>query len=172
MVDFGRAERVQIDLRKTLFDRPQQILVPLQGQRRVESALHQDLIAAEIDGFLNLLEQHLLRQHVRFLVTFRTVERTEVTNSGASVAVVDVAVDIVRADSFGMHPLRHGMSCFADGDQVVRVQQREGIVRRKSFARDRFSEQRFQFVGAESRRRDGRCESGHDGFESWKVGSC
>lgn len=135
----------------------------------METALHQDLIAAEIDRFLNLLVQHLFGKHIGFRVPLGSVERAEIAHRRTGVAVIDVAIDVVRADSLRMHSLGDGMGRFADADQVVRMQQRKGIVRRETFTRDRLSEQRFQVAGGECRRGSGRCESGHVRFEGWKI---
>ena len=62
--DFRRAEGVQVHLRIACLQVAQQLLVPLQLQRRVIAALHQDLVAAEGDRLLDLLVQLFARQHV------------------------------------------------------------------------------------------------------------
>ena len=55
-----------LSVRKLLLDVAQQFLVPLQLEFRVQAALHQDLVAAQIDRLLNLLVELVALQHVSF----------------------------------------------------------------------------------------------------------
>src|SRR6266571_6019588 len=55
MDELARAETVDVDLREFAFDVVQQVKVPLLGQLRMMSALHQDLRAAQRNRLLDLL---------------------------------------------------------------------------------------------------------------------
>ena len=68
----------------------------------MQTALHQDAGAAQVDGLLDLLEDHFLRKNVAFGVAHRAVERAEAAILGAEVRVVDIAVDDVADDAFRM----------------------------------------------------------------------
>ena len=105
-------------------------------ERRVQAPLHQDLVAADGDRLFDLLEQHLARQHVDFVVLRRPVERAEIADGRAGVRVVDVAVDVVRAERLGMQAARDGIGRLAQRDEVVRFDaapapRRESVARRR-----------------------------------------
>ncbi len=125
--DFRGAEGVQVDRRKASSQVAQQLLVPLQLQRRMVAALQEDLIAAEGDGFLDLLVQHLARQDVGVGVGALAVEGAEIADGGADVGVVDVAVDVVGAVRLGMQPAAHGVGGAAEGGQVAAVEQGQAL---------------------------------------------
>ena len=96
--DFGRRQRVQLELRVPRLHRAEQILVPRDRQVRVVAALQQQLIAADGDRLVDLAEDLLEAEHVAVGRADRTVERAEVAARDADVRVVDVAVDDVGDD--------------------------------------------------------------------------
>ncbi len=61
LVDFGEvidlwwAEAVNVHFRKVTLDVTEQLFVPIELEGRMQSALHQDLIAAQRDGLFDLL---------------------------------------------------------------------------------------------------------------------
>ena len=57
-----------------LLDVAEQLLVPLQGQMRMQSALHEDLVAAQRDGLADLVEQDVAIEHVGVGVVHLAVE--------------------------------------------------------------------------------------------------
>jgi hypothetical protein len=124
--DFGGGEAVQVNL-KALLDRAQQILVPLDLQVRVESALHEDAGAAQLDGLLDLLEDDFLGQDVALGVAQRAVEGAEGAVLAAKVGVVDVAVDDVGDHAFGMQAPPDGVGSHADADEVGIFEQIDGF---------------------------------------------
>ena len=65
----------------------------------MQPALHQDLVAAQRDGLADLLEQHVAVEDVGLGVVDLAIERAEVADRRADVGVVDVAVDVVGADT-------------------------------------------------------------------------
>ena len=50
VMNLRRAEAVDVDLRKVLFDVAQQLFVPLQLELGMQAALHQNLVAAQVDA--------------------------------------------------------------------------------------------------------------------------
>ena len=123
-VDFGKvvqfrgAKAVDIDVGESGFDIPEELLVPLEFEVGVQSTLHEDLVAAEIDGFLDLLEQFLSIQHVAFVAFRGSVKRAEVANRGADVGVVDIPIDIVGSVVLGVQAVGNRLCCLAKGAQV------------------------------------------------------
>jgi hypothetical protein len=134
--EFGGAEAVDVDLRELPLHAAEQVFVPLERQLRVQAALNENLVAAEVDGFLNLLMQNFLGEDVRLAVADGSVERTEVADGRADVGVVDVPVDVVGAVTLGVQPARDGIGRGPEGGEVVRLQQRESLGRRESLADD------------------------------------
>src|SRR6516225_12196168 len=92
-----RAERMQIHSGKSRLQVAEQVLVPLESKTGVETALHQDLIAAERDRLLDLLIEDFARQDVRVGRARLAVESAEIANRRADVCVVDIAVDVISA---------------------------------------------------------------------------
>src|SRR6188768_3892279 len=93
---------MELELGIARLDRTEQILVPGDRQIGIVSALEQQLVAAQVDRFLNLAEDLLEAQHIAVRRTDRPVERTEVAPRDAEIRVIDVAVDDVRDDALGM----------------------------------------------------------------------
>src|ERR1700730_6566704 len=86
---------MQIDLRVARFQISEQFLVPFEPEARMQSTLHENLIAAQGDRLFDLLIKHFPRENVRVGVRALAIEGAEVANRGADVRVVDVAVDVV-----------------------------------------------------------------------------
>ena len=93
----------------------------------MQAALHQDAGAAQVDGFLNLVEDDFLGQDVAFGVAHGTVEGAEAAILGAEIGVVDVAVDDVADHVFRMQLAADGVGGHADADQVVALEQVDGF---------------------------------------------
>ena len=85
-----------------LLDRAEQILVPRERQIGIVAALQQQLDAADGDRLVDLSEQLVESEHVAFGRSDGPIERAEVALRDADVRVVDVAVDDVGDDAFGM----------------------------------------------------------------------
>ena len=94
------------------------------------AALQQRLIAAQGDGFLDLLVEHLARQDVGVGIGALAIERAEVADGGADVGVVDVAVDVVGAIRLGMQTATDGVGGPAQGGQVAAVEQGHALLER------------------------------------------
>ena len=96
--EFRWAERMDVDLRESFLDGGQEFDVPVEIERRIHAALHQDLGPTDPHEFRDLFEQHLMLQRVGILLVAFSLEGTEDAFRGADVGVVDVAVDDVRSD--------------------------------------------------------------------------
>ena len=93
---------MHVDLWEAAFDVVQQLLVPVEFVLGVQAALHQDLVAAQSDRLLDLVEQLLAGQHVSLFMAGPPIEGAEIADRRADVGVVDVAVDVVSAVLLGM----------------------------------------------------------------------
>ena len=118
--DLRRRKTMAPDLEPGL-DRPQQILIPFDLQLRMQPALHQNAGAAQVDGFLDLFEDSLVRMDVTLGVPHRPVERAEAAIFGAEIRVIDVAIDDVADHSFGMQLAADRVGRHSDPDQIVAV---------------------------------------------------
>ena len=127
VLNLGRREAMQPDLRETALDGAEHLLVPLDLQIGMQAALHQHARAAEIEGLLNLLEDDVDAVDVAFRVAHRTVEGAEAAVLRAEVGVVDIAVDDVGDDAFGMELAAQRVGGHADPNEVVRVKQADGF---------------------------------------------
>src|SRR6476469_4716010 len=74
--DFRRRKTVLPDIEATP-DRAQQIFVPFDMEVRMQTALHQDPGAAQVDCLLDFLEDLFLGENVAFGMAHRAVERAE-----------------------------------------------------------------------------------------------
>ena len=61
--DLRRGEAVQMNA-EALLDAAEEVFIPLDLQIGMQTALHEDAGAAEVEGFLDLLEDRFLRQNV------------------------------------------------------------------------------------------------------------
>ena len=94
---FGRAERMQSDLRIARFQLPEQVFVKIDPQFRVQAALQQQLVAAQREGFLDFLGVLFDRGDVGpFGLVRLAVKIAEFTTRNADVRDVDIAVDLPR----------------------------------------------------------------------------
>ena len=108
---------------EALLDRRQQILIPLDLQIRVQAALHQDAGSAQVECFLNLVEDDLVREDVALGVAHGAIEGAEAAVLGAEIGVVDVAVDDVADHAFRMELAPDGVGLHADTDEVIGCEQ-------------------------------------------------
>ena len=129
MMDLRRTEAVNVDLREPRFDVGQQLFVPFQRQLGVQAPLHQDLVAAEGHRLFDLLVQHVARQDVDFFVPGWPIKRTEIADRGTLVRVVDVAIDVVRAEGLRMETPGDGVGRTAQRDQIVRIRSTAALLR-------------------------------------------
>src|SRR5262245_13584358 len=93
---------MQLELGIPGFHGTEEILVPLDREVGVMATLQEQLVAADGDGLVDLLEDLLEAEHIAFARSDWPVERAEVAARHADVRVVDVAVDDVRHDPLGV----------------------------------------------------------------------
>ena len=142
VLDLGRREAVEVD-RVAALDRAEEILVEVDPEVRVVAALHEDAGAADRERLLDLLEDDRLRQQVALArVAGAAVEGAEVAVGDADVRVVDVPVDDERdAAGIGL-PVAELVRDAADGDEVARAEQRDGVLVGDALAVERSLEDR------------------------------
>ena len=100
------------------------------------ASLQQGLVAAQGDGLLDLLVEHLAGQDVSVGIAALAVEGTKVAHGRADVGVVDVAIDVEGAVRLRMQPARDGVGGPAQGVQVLAVEQGTAFVVGESLALD------------------------------------
>ncbi len=98
MLQLGRTEAVDINMRIFFADVAEQFEIPIERQLRVVPALHENLNTARGGKFVQLLIELLPAQHVVVFVFLGPVKRAELAVNVADVGVVDVAVDDVGHD--------------------------------------------------------------------------
>jgi hypothetical protein len=142
VLDLGRRERVQVHLVAAL-DRAEEVLVVVDAQVGVVTALHEDARAADRERLLDLLEDDRLREQVALgAIAGAAVEGAEVAVGDADVRVVDVPVDDER-DPAGVAVSRTQLvGGLADGDEVLRLEERDGLGVGDALAGERLVEDR------------------------------
>ena len=125
VLDLGRAQRVDDQLRERLLDGGEVLLVVLDAVVRVVAALEHDLRAAEFDG-LRAAAQDVVEVAGPALggVLGRGVEGAELARRDAHVGVVDVPLDDVRRDVLGA---RVPAAAYGVGGGAQRVQRRVAV---------------------------------------------
>src|SRR3569623_90011 len=94
----------------------------------MQAALHQHSRAAEVERFLDLLEDYFLRQNIPFGMSHGPVECAEAAILRAEVGVVDVAVDDIGNDAFRMPLAPDGIRLHADSDQVIGAEELQRLL--------------------------------------------
>src|SRR5208337_4474397 len=128
VVNLRGAEAVDVDPGKMILDIAEQLLVPLQSQMRMQSALHEDLVSAQRHGLADLLEHDVAVEHVGIGIVHLAVKSAEIADCGADVGVVDVAVDVVRAVRLGMKPLADSLGRAAKVQEARLLKQRDAFL--------------------------------------------
>src|SRR5262249_44672393 len=112
--------------RVTRLDRAEQILVVVDPEVGMVTALHQETGAADRQRLFDLLEDDRLGQDVALArVAGAAVERAEVAVRVADVRVVQVAVDYERDARRIDLPVAQLVRGAPDGDEVARFEQRK-----------------------------------------------
>ena len=120
---------MQVDFRKTLFDRAEHIFVELDPQIRVQPALQQHARPAQLEHLLDFFVDRFERQDVAVFGAERAVKRAERAIFGAEIRVIDVAVDLVGGDARVGLRAAHFIGRHADADQVIGVEKIERFLR-------------------------------------------
>ena len=98
MVEFGRTESVDIDVRIFRPDVLQKIDIPPEWQFRMMSTLHQDLNPALRRKFIELPIDLLERKHIMIFIFFGSIKRAEFAVNIADIRVINVSIDNVSDD--------------------------------------------------------------------------
>src|SRR5712664_1819207 len=85
----------------------------------MQPALHQNPRAPQVDGLLNLVEDHFLGMNVTLSVTHGPIESAEAAELGAEVRVIDIAVDDIAHDAVWVQLAAHRVGGHSDPDQIV-----------------------------------------------------
>src|SRR6185369_4497991 len=123
VVDLGRREAVQLEVRIFFTERTQQVFVPLNAEVRVESALHEDAGAAERDRLVDLLADLFEAADVSVRGARTAIERAESADNVTDIRVVDVAIDDVRDDVIEMMARAYLIRSRTHTRYVVRFEQ-------------------------------------------------
>src|SRR5947209_2996997 len=136
VMNLRRREAVELKVRVSRVQRAQEFFVPLQGEVRVQTALHQHARAAERDGLVNLLANLLEGSDIRVGLSGPPVESAEGADDVADVRVVDVAVNDVRDDASGVLATPNLVRRRAHSRDVVRLEKDGALLRRHASARE------------------------------------
>ena len=98
MDELARAETVDVEAGKFIFDVREQVEIPLLRELGMMTALHQHLRAAERDGFLDFFIQLGQGDDVGVVIFFDTVERAKLAIHIANIGVIDIAIHDVSDD--------------------------------------------------------------------------
>src|SRR6266571_7666348 len=120
-----------MDLRKALLDAAQHLLIPLNLQVRMQTALHQHAGAAQLHGLADFLIDRYHLQHVTFDspgTFYWGIKSAEGAVFGAEVGVINVAIDDVSGHAFRMQLTAQRIGFHAQADQVVRAEQVKSLL--------------------------------------------
>jgi len=117
VIQLGSGEGVAVDVEASP-DVGDQLAPPVREQVGVVPSLHQQLLAAQPHGLLDLAVDLVPREDVRLAVAGPTVERAEPAVRDADVGGVQVAVDDVGDASLGVQAALHRVRHAAEGEEV------------------------------------------------------
>ncbi len=109
----------------------QHLLVPVDFEVGMQASLHQDTGAAEFDGLANFFVDGVEVEDVALFgggTLERAIERAEGAVFGTEIRVINIAIDDVGDGAFGMQAAADGVGFHADSDEVVGVEQVEGLL--------------------------------------------
>jgi len=92
--------------------------IKIQPQIRMHAALEQDLVAAQGLGFRHFGRQFVPGEHIALGMSRRTEKGAKPAAASTNVGIVDVAVDNVGNDRFGMTGQPDGMGLRTQGEDV------------------------------------------------------
>src|SRR3982074_726179 len=111
-----------MNLGKALPDAPQHLLVPINLEIGMQSALHQNAGSTELDRFANLVVNGFEIEDVSFFCLWaleRPIEGAKGAVLGAEIRVVNIAVDDVSRNAFGMQLAPYSVGFHANANQVI-----------------------------------------------------
>ena len=108
---------------ESVFDGAKEIFVPLDLQIRMQSALHENSRATEVERFLYFVEDDLFRKDVALAMSEGSIKRTETAVLRTKIRVIDVAIDYVSGDTLGVQFSSDRVGLHSDADQVVTTEE-------------------------------------------------
>src|SRR5262245_26138838 len=105
------------------------------------AALHEDLVAADRERFLNLLVQLFAWQNVCLRLRLFALKGAEIANGRTDIRVIDVAVDVVGAIRLGMQPARDRIGRSAQADQILAIEKLNALIEAEALALNRFRQE-------------------------------
>ena len=133
--DFAGGEAMEPDVGEALADAGEEGFEPVDFEVGMDAALHEDASAAHLFGFGDFGVDGVEVEDVAFGgggAFERPVEGAEGAVLGAEVGVVDVAIDDVADDAFGVEAAADRVSFHADADQIVAVEAVESLFARNA----------------------------------------
>ena len=115
---------------ETLLDSAQHLLVPVNLQIRMQTALHQHTRAAKLDRLANFLVNSIEVEDVSFLRLWPlqwTIKRAECAIFSAEIRVINIAINDVGDHAFGMQCAANSVGFHADADEIVGAVEIEGL---------------------------------------------
>ena len=82
----------------------QKLLVVIDFQIGVDTALHENSGSAKGEGFFDLLVNDMFRQNIGFRIALDAIERAERAELPADIRVIDIPVDDIADDIIRMKP--------------------------------------------------------------------
>ena len=116
-----------MDLRIAAFDARQKFLIVVDLEARVQPPLHQDSGAAQSQRLVDLPVDRLERLDVTFRRAQGPVEGTECAILSTEISIVDVTVDYISHDLFGMQPPAQRVRLHPHAQQVVGAKHLESL---------------------------------------------
>jgi len=118
----------------------QQLFVPFQLETRMQAALHENLVAAQGDGFRDLLVEGFARQDISVGVGALAIKGTKVADCRTDIGVVDVAVDVVGSVRVGVQPAANDIRSAPKCRQVSALEKGHAFVERQPAAINGFAQ--------------------------------
>ncbi len=119
VVNLWRRETVQLKTGVLRAQSAQQVFVPFDAKVRVQSSLHQNTGAAELNRLVNLSADFVDGPHVGIGRAGPSIERAEGAHDVADVRIVDVAIDDVSDDIVRVASLANFISGRTDARHVI-----------------------------------------------------
>src|SRR5438552_4157096 len=144
MLKLRWTKAVDINMRIFFANVPEQFEVPVERQRRVVSALHQDLNTTRGGKFVQFLIELLASEHIVIFILLGAIERTKLAVNVADVRVIDVTIDDVSDDLTATRTVTRSFRQIAPGigERTQRLErpsiQLERLRGRNAFAGEHF----------------------------------
>jgi len=113
--------------RMLTFDKGEHLFIKRKGQGRVQAALKEYLYAFQRKGFLYFSGQFFPGQDIASLCPIFSKEGTEPASRNAYIRIIDVAVNDVGNQLFGVKKAAFQIGQFSKGKEIRMVVKRQGL---------------------------------------------